>query len=141
MRWTTETALDVLVVDDDAVSRRVAERMLERLGHRPHPATGGAEALAALAARQYDLVLMDCRMPVLDGYEATRRARASEDGRRTPVVAMTAAAMTGEERQAYAAGMDGYLRKPFRMEELRAVVDRWAPSVSGRTLAGAGAAR
>ena len=54
---------------------------------------------------------------------------------------MTAAAMTGEERQAYAAGMDGYLRKPFRMEELRAVVDRWAPSVPGRALVGAGAGR
>ncbi|RME76135.1 MAG: response regulator [Planctomycetota bacterium] len=116
--------LHVLVAEDNPVNRKVAVRMLEKLGHRCDVAADGREALERLAAGRYDLVLMDCQMPGVDGFEATRRLRAREgDGPRTPVVAMTA--HTGEEdrRRCLAAGMDGFLTKPLDAARLEAALE------------------
>jgi len=121
---TTEPGL-VLVVDDNATNQRIAVRMLEKLGHRADVAASGIEAVDACARMPYDLVLMDCRMPLMDGYEATRTIRAVEGtGRRTPIVAMTASAMVADRERCLAVGMDDYLSKPVRLTDLADMVDR-----------------
>jgi signal transduction histidine kinase/CheY-like chemotaxis protein len=116
----------VLVVEDSPVNRLVTVRVLERCGFRAHVVNDGQEALDALSMQSYDAVLMDCQMPELDGYEATRELRRREgDGRRTPVIAMTAHAMTGDRERCLAAGMDDYIAKPVRSQALVAVLQRW----------------
>jgi signal transduction histidine kinase/FixJ family two-component response regulator len=116
----------VLVVEDSPVNRLVTVRVLERCGFRAHVVNDGQEALDALSMQTYDAVLMDCQMPELDGYEATRELRRREgDGRRTPVIAMTAHAMTGDRERCLAAGMDDYIAKPVRSQALVAVLQRW----------------
>jgi CheY-like chemotaxis protein len=108
------------------VNRLVTVRVLERCGFRAHVVNDGQEALDALSMQAYDAVLMDCQMPELDGYEATRELRRREgDGRRTPVIAMTAHAMTGDRERCLAAGMDDYIAKPVRSQALVAVLQRW----------------
>jgi len=116
----------VLVVEDSPVNRLVTVRVLERCGFRAHVVNDGQEALDALSMQAYDAVLMDCQMPELDGYEATRELRRREgDGRRTPVIAMTAHAMTGDRERCLASGMDDYIAKPVRSQALVAVLQRW----------------
>jgi signal transduction histidine kinase/ActR/RegA family two-component response regulator len=118
----------VLVAEDNPINQRVAVRMLERLGLAADVAKDGRAALDSLARRSYALVLMDCQMPELDGFEATARIRAGETTeQRTPIVAMTASAMRGDRERCLAAGMDDYISKPVRIEELRAVLTRWLP--------------
>lgn len=120
----------VLLVEDNPVNQLVAKGMLVKLGCQVLLATQGAEALARLEQETVDMVLMDCNMPVMDGYEATRRIR--QDGRwpALPIVALTANAMPEERERCRAAGMNDYLAKPFRREELLALVDHWVP-ISG----------
>jgi signal transduction histidine kinase/ActR/RegA family two-component response regulator len=116
----------VLVVEDSPVNRVVAGRVLERCGFTAHVVNDGREALQALAARSYDAVLMDCQMPEMDGYEATKELRRRESGiRHTPVIAMTAHAMTGDRERCLASGMDDYLTKPVRSQMLAEVLRRW----------------
>ncbi len=116
----------ILLVEDNPVNQMVASRQLELLGYRSDSADDGEQALAALARQDYDLVLMDCQMPVLDGYEATRRLRAQEgDRKHTPIIAMTAHAVKGDREKCLAAGMDDYLSKPFRETDLEGMLDRW----------------
>src|SRR5207237_592856 len=119
----------VLVAEDNAVNQRVAQRMLEKLGCRVDLAANGSEALQMLQILPYDLVFMDCQMPELDGYEATREIRTREaaigGGTRTPVIAMTANTMRGDRERCLEAGMDDYVPKPVRLEDLRAALDRW----------------
>jgi CheY-like chemotaxis protein len=111
----------VLVVDDNAVNALVAQTMLTRLGLASETARDGEEALARMAATRYDLVLMDCRMPRLDGLEATRRWRAAEAGApRLPIIGVTANVSAEDRRQCLDSGMDGFLGKPFLLEDLRA---------------------
>jgi signal transduction histidine kinase/DNA-binding response OmpR family regulator len=119
----------VLVAEDNPVNQRVAVRLLERMGLRPEIAGDGEQALEALARERYDLVLMDCQMPRMDGFEATARIRGDErlGGRAMPVIAMTANAMEGDRERCLAAGMDDYLGKPVRPDELRAVLLHWLP--------------
>jgi CheY-like chemotaxis protein len=118
----------VLVAEDNPVNQRVAVRMLERLGLEADVALNGHEAVRRVADQPYALVLMDCQMPELDGFEATAAIRASEQpDDRTPIVAMTAAAMRGDRERCLAAGMDDYISKPVRIEELRSVLARWLP--------------
>ena len=109
----------VLVVEDNAISRRVAARLLQRLGLRTTLAEDGLQALDRLAEQRFDVVLMDCQMPVMDGLTAVRELRARERGRRTPVLALTAHAFEEHRTECLAAGMDGYLRKPVLLDDLR----------------------
>ena len=121
----------VLVVDDNATNQRIAVRMLETLGHRADVAASGVEAVEACARVPYDLVLMDCRMPIMDGYEATLAIREAEgERRRTPIVAMTASAMPEDRQHCLRVGMDDYVSKPVRLAEVAAKVDHWMPEVS-----------
>ncbi|HQU15581.1 MAG: hypothetical protein B7Z66_00855 [Chromatiales bacterium 21-64-14] len=118
----------ILVVEDNAVNQQVAVGMLKRLGCGADTVANGREALQALEARRYDLVLMDCQMPEMDGYEATAEIRRRGDaGGRVPIVAMTAYTLKGDRDRCFAVGMDDYLSKPLRLDSLRAVLVRWLP--------------
>ena len=118
------TGARVLVVEDNAANLKVAVRMIERLGYRADMAGNGVEAVKALGHLHYDAVLMDCQMPEMDGYEATRRIRRVESGH-TPIIAMTASAMAGDRERCLAAGMDDYISKPIKMHVVAAVLERW----------------
>ncbi|MBL8766894.1 MAG: response regulator [Planctomycetes bacterium] len=121
----TSAPLWVLVADDNPVNQRVAQKMLERLGHSVNLVANGIEALAALRRQRYDVVLMDCQMPEMDGFEATREIRAGEAGAPdVRIVAVTANAMSGDRDRCVAVGMDDYLSKPFKLGELDSVLTR-----------------
>src|SRR6516164_5551154 len=120
----------VLVVDDHPVNREVLVMQLKLLGIAADSASSGVDALAACERTRYAAVLLDIHMPRMDGYELTRRLRATEaerDGIRTPILAVTADAMKGEEERCLAIGMDAYLLKPVNIERLRATLERWLP--------------
>ena len=122
------TSPRLLVVEDEPINRRVIVRLLEDLELEVTAVHNGEEALGILAREDFDLVLMDCQMPELDGYEATRRLRRTEqegDREPLPVVAMTAHALSGDREKCLAAGMDDYLSKPFREEELIRLLEDW----------------
>ena len=120
----------VLVVEDNYVNQMVAVGILEHLGFTTEVAGNGIEALAALARRTFAAVLMDCRMPEMDGYDATEELRRIEGaGRRTPVIAMTAGVATGERERCLASGMDDYVSKPVSPQELDIALVRWLPAV------------
>jgi two-component system sensor histidine kinase/response regulator len=119
-------AQPVLVAEDNEINQLVIEGMLSRRGIAADLARNGAEALAMLARRPYELVFMDCQMPELDGYETTAAVRAGDAGRAdVRIVAMTANAMAGDRERCLDAGMDDYLAKPLRSEDLDAVLERW----------------
>jgi len=118
----------ILLAEDNAINRTVALKTLERMGYRADAVENGAEAVQALTARSYDLVLMDVQMPEMDGMEATRRIRDPQSAVRdhdVRIVALTAHAMAGDRDACLAAGMDDYLSKPIRPEELAAALARW----------------
>jgi CheY-like chemotaxis protein len=117
----------VLMVEDNPVNVTVGLAMLGRIGCTVTTAANGREGLERLAAGTFDLVLMDCQMPEMDGFTATAAIRAAEarGASRTPVIALTANAIEGDRERCLAAGMDDYLAKPFRLAELRAVIARW----------------
>ena|SRR5579875_124904 len=145
----------VLVAEDNAVNQRVVARLLERLGCAVDVVANGQEAVAAAARRPYDLILMDCQMPEMDGFAATAAIREREGAtRHTPIVALTANALPSDRERCLAAGMDDYLPKPVRAEELAVVLRRWlgtaepapaaplapnAPTLDPRALADLGA--
>ncbi|WDK60031.1 response regulator [Xanthomonas campestris pv. campestris] len=120
----------ILLVEDNPVNLLVAQKLLGVLGFEADTATDGEAALSSMESTRYDMVFMDCQMPVLDGYAATRRWRAMETesgGRPIPIVAMTANAMAGDRERCLAAGMDDYLSKPVAREQLDACLQRWLP--------------
>jgi CheY-like chemotaxis protein len=118
--------LHILVVEDNPVNQMIVRRMLAKLGCSVDLATNGREACAAMQTRSYDLVLMDCQMPVMDGFEAARVIRSREAAhRRTPIVALTAGVLKEEREQCYAAGMDDFLSKPIDRNELQATLEKW----------------
>ncbi|MCW1243042.1 response regulator [Pseudomonas sp. SAICEU22] len=120
----------VLLVEDNPVNQLVAKGMLVKLGCEVVVAAHGIEALDQLEQQDFDLVLMDCNMPVMDGYEASRQIRRSGRWPNLPIVALTANAMPEERERCRAAGMSDYLSKPFRREELAALLDQWVPTTS-----------
>ena len=149
----------ILVAEDNVINQKVAARLLEKLGYRADVAADGREAIHALIQLPYDLVFMDCQMPEMDGFEATREIRGHEQARRNaqltmmnvqlpeplgpsviehsplnighsshiPIVAMTANARDEDRRQCLAAGMDDFIAKPVKHEELAAILKRWLP--------------
>ena len=123
----------VLVAEDTAVSRRVIEAQLRRLGCSALCVADGQEAVAAMQREPFELVLMDCHMPVLDGYGATAaiRLREAQLARRTPIIALTANAVAGHREQCLAIGMDDHVLKPVRLPELEATLRRWRAAAVG----------
>ncbi|MBI1272210.1 PAS domain S-box protein [bacterium] len=119
----------VLVVEDNSLMRKLARRQLENLNVQVELCKNGKEALEAVKNKSYDLILMDCQMPELDGYEATLEVRKWESriGGHVPIVAMTAFAMEGDRENCMAAGMDDYLKKPVSIDDLQRVLARWLP--------------
>ena len=117
----------VLIVEDNATNQRVLAAMLEKLGYRTDVAANGREALAMLAQIAYQIVLMDCRMPVMDGFQAAAEIRRTEGaGRRTPIIAVTAHTLPEDRDRAFAAGMDDFLAKPITFESLQPALARWS---------------
>lgn len=119
--------LHILLAEDNLVNQKLATRLLEKRGHRVVLAVNGKRALSALEKTAFDLVLMDVQMPEMDGLEATQKLREHEKttGKHQPVVAMTALVMKGDRERCIAAGMDGYLSKPIRPQELDEVLDAY----------------
>ena len=120
--------IKILLVEDNVINQRVATKILENLGYRIDAVTDGQLAIESLKVNPYDLVLMDCQMPVMDGYQATRKIRQTDSGvlnPRIPIVAMTANAMKGDKEKCLAAGMDDYVAKPVRPHELKKIIDQW----------------
>src|SRR5439155_20575966 len=119
--------LRILLVEDNFVNQRLATRLLEKRGHRVVLAGNGREAILALEKEKFDLVFMDLQMPEMDGFEATAAIREREKGTvlHQEVIALTAHAMTGDRERCLAAGMDGYLTKPIRPQELDNVLSMW----------------
>jgi len=123
--------LRILLAEDNAVNRTVAVKALERFGHDVVAVVDGAGAVAAWGEGAFDVILMDCQMPLLDGYEATARIREAERTTvrgRTPIIALTANAMAGDRERCLAAGMDDHLPKPLRRDALGEMLDRWVAS-------------
>ncbi len=119
----------VLLAEDYPANQRIARWMLERLGLDVTLAVDGTEVLASLEQDRYDLILMDCQMPEMDGYDATKAIRASSGGYRgMPIVAMTAAALATDRERCFAVGMNDYIAKPVQPEELARVLGRWLPA-------------
>jgi signal transduction histidine kinase/CheY-like chemotaxis protein len=124
----------VLIAEDNVVNQRVAARFVEKLGCRVDVVANGLEAVEACGKLRYDLVLMDCQMPEMDGYAATAAIReAQAEGGRVPIVALTANALAGDRERCLTAGMDDYLAKPITAADITAICHRWLPAPKGRT--------
>ncbi len=123
-----QNSVRVLIADDHRVNQQVAVLMIERLGHRADVVANGYEAVDAVLRQPYDIVLMDCQMPEMDGYQATKEIRGREpDGTHIPIIALTANAMKGDRDECLEAGMDDFLSKPVKIAELKDLLDRWIP--------------
>jgi CheY-like chemotaxis protein len=130
----------VLLVEDNFVNQKVATVLLQRLGLKVKITSNGREAVEAVSNQKFDLILMDCHMPIMDGFEATVAIREIEARTNTysPIIAVTALAMSGDRERCIAAGMDDYLSKPIDIDLLKAKVNHWlrtevAHSLSSRT--------
>lgn len=118
------TGLRILMAEDNQINQRVGKLILQRAGFQIDLVDDGSEALKAHEAEPYDLILMDCQMPTMDGFEASRRIRSLESPQPV-IVAVTANALVGERERCLGAGMDDYLSKPFQAEQLVAMVKKW----------------
>jgi CheY-like chemotaxis protein len=131
----------VLLAEDNEINQRITLRLLQKLGLEADAVLNGRLAVEALQKKKYGLVLMDCQMPEMDGFEATAILRNQEGKQRhTPVCALTANAMEGDRERCLAAGMDDYLTKPVSLEKLQEMVDRWIRSPGGPSAARSGTA-
>ena len=126
------TVPKVLVAEDNKVNQKVVLGMLQKLGYEADLVENGKDAVLAIQNNEYSLVLMDCQMPEMDGYEATRQIRKlTGAGNRIPVVALTANAMMGDREKCLEAGMDAYMAKPVRMDVLAQTLGHWCKRLSG----------
>ncbi len=133
---STKAQKMILIAEDNPVNQMLASLHLNKLGYQSHSVNNGREAVEALANEQYDLILMDCQMPEMDGYQATKTIRKMEGmsiGRRIPIVAMTANAMKGDEEKCLSVGMDDYLSKPISRDRLGKVIEKWIGSAQPST--------
>lgn len=129
----TPTSLgQVLVVEDNLVNQKVSRAMLQKLGYQVDIANNGLEGVEMWASGHYDAIIMDCQMPVLDGYSATERIRQMENeggaGRRLPIIALTAHSMPYDRQKCLDSGMDDYLVKPVGVQVLGATLEKWLRS-------------
>jgi CheY-like chemotaxis protein len=130
----TDAAPLVLIAEDNPVNQMLAARLLDRCGYRAEVVNNGCEAVEATGRRSYVAVLMDCQMPEMDGYEATRKIRRRETPpARVPIIATTAHSMSGDEEKCLAAGMDDYVSKPLRAADLIEAVERAIAASESRT--------
>ncbi len=121
----TSTGLHILVAEDNKVNQMVTNKLLEKLGHTCAIAEDGQKCLDMLATGDFDLVLMDCVMPNMDGLEATRQIRASGNTQ-LPIIAVTANAFSSDQQDCIDAGMDDYIDKPIDMNRMAALLEQWA---------------
>jgi signal transduction histidine kinase/two-component SAPR family response regulator/HPt (histidine-containing phosphotransfer) domain-containing protein len=135
--FASQQPMRILLCDDNSLNQKVAVRILQQLGYEPDEAGNGREALDALGQKPYDLIFMDVMMPEMDGLEATRAIRELQKegdkgyfNSRIVIIAMTAQAMQGDREKCIAAGMDDYLSKPIRPNDVRAIIERWSPALS-----------
>jgi two-component system sensor histidine kinase/response regulator len=130
----------ILVVEDNVINQQVALGILQIQGYKVSVANNGKEALEAYAHGAFDLILMDCHMPEMDGFEATseiRRREQASASRRVPIVALTANAMAQDREECLNAGMDDHVAKPFSMQTMQEMLDRWMPQArAARSLGG-----
>ncbi len=125
----------ILVVDDNHLNRLVAVATLTRLGYGVEEVDDGLAAVKACASERFDAVIMDLQMPGMDGYETTARIRHNDlaTGYRHPIIALSARSMPGDREAAIIAGLDDYLTKPLRQDQLREMLDRWIGAASARS--------
>jgi len=123
----------ILLVEDNPVNQSVIEAMLRSLGLEVSVAHDGIQAVEQVSQHRFAAILMDCRLPQVDGYEATRRIRLLPNGGLLPIIALTANALQGDRERCIDAGMNDYLSKPFRRTELQRVLQRWLPGQTAAT--------
>jgi CheY-like chemotaxis protein len=127
--FASRLPLRILMADDNRVNQKVGSRFLEKLGYHAEVVGNGLEVLQALERQPYDIVFMDVQMPEMDGYEAARQLRRRWTGDRPRIIAMTGNAMQGDREKCLDAGMDDYIAKPVRVEDLRNTLERWGRRV------------
>lgn len=127
--FSIQFPLRILIAEDNAINRLIANKILNKLGYKPATAENGTEVLKMLDEQQFDLVLMDVQMPEMDGLEATRAIRMNNKGQQPTIIAMTANAMQGDKEECLAAGMDDYLGKPINLNELVDMLKKWGQLV------------
>lgn len=114
-----------MLVEDNPVNQTVIEAMLRSLGFTVSVATDGAQAVRSAESSDFEVILMDCRLPIIDGYEATRQIRCLPGRSDVPIIALTANALQGDRETCLSAGMNDYLAKPFKRNDLQQILQRW----------------
>ncbi len=128
------SSANILLVEDNPINQRIATHMLKKLGHTYEIVNNGKEALEAIKIKSFDIILMDCQMPDMDGYTTTkyiRQYQRSNRTKRTPIIAVTAHSMKGDREKCISMGMDDYIAKPIDIKRLSAVIDHWHVKMGG----------